>query len=739
MRRIALSFVVCLSLFGALAQASGLHFGSLSRSFVHKKSTHHAAKAHSKKAAKSSKKSSAKSSKKSFKASFATAQTSASLSETPAAASMVTAAKAASTTLFGDNTVESGLDQNSAGWAEAFPFSNQSSGTASAIVVYVAKQNQATQLIAGIYSNKNGNPGALLTSGTLSAVKAGAWNTVSVTAATVQSGQTYWISLLGRGGALYFNDRNGGSCASQNASQTSATSLASNWSSGPKWPSCPVSAYATGTLSSTGGNTGSGTTSTTTTTTTTAPAPPPVTVPTVVAPVNLGAPTVSGNAVDGQTLTSSDGTWGDTPTSYSSQWQSCNSSGSACANIAGATGSSYTLTDSDIGKTVRSVVTAANTAGSASANSAPTPAVAAPPAPLNTAAPTVSGSAVQGQALSTTNGSWSGSATMMAYQWQDCNSSGASCSNIAGASGSSYTLGSGDVGHTIRSVVTASNAGGSNSGTSSATAVVTAPAAAAPTNTAPPTVSGSTVQGQALSTTNGSWSGSPTMMAYQWQDCNSSGASCSNIAGASGSSYTLGSGDVGHTIRSVVTASNIGGSNSAGSAATAAVTAPPAAAPSNTALPTVSGTMTQGHSLSTSNGSWTGSPTSFSYQWQDCNSSGASCSNIAGATGSSYMLASGDAGHTIRSVVTAANSAGSQSATSAQTAAVAASVSPPSNTAAPTVSGNDVAGLDPDVVQRLLVREPRLVRVPVAELQHVRQRVLEHRWRDEQQLHAAGQ
>ena len=292
-------------------------------------------------------------------------------------------------------------------------------------MVYVAKQNQATQLIAGIYSNKNGNPGSLLTSGTLSAVKAGAWNTVPVTGATVQSGQTYWISLLGRGGALYFNDRNGGSCASQNASQTSATSLAANWSTGPKWQSCPLSAYATGTLV---GNTGSGTTgSGTTGTTTTTPSSPPVTVPTVLPPVNLGVPTVSGNAVDGQTLTTSDGTWLDTPTSYSYQWQSCDSSGSGCANIAGATGSSYTLTDSNIGKTVRSVVTAANSAGSASANSAPTSAVAAPPAPVNTAAPTVSGSTVQGQALSTTNGSWSGSPTTMAYQWQDCDNSGANC------------------------------------------------------------------------------------------------------------------------------------------------------------------------------------------------------------------------------------------------------------------------------------------------------------------------
>ena len=228
-------------------------------------------------------------------------------------------------------------------------------------MVYVAKQNQATRLIAGIYSNKNGNPGSLLTSGTLAAVKAGAWNTVPVTAATVQSGQTYWISLLGRGGALYFNDRNGGSCASQNASQTSATSLASNWSTGPKWQSCPLSAYATGTLVGNDGQRDDGQRHDRYNDDD--PSSPPVTVPTVLPPVNLGVPTVSGNAVDGQTLTTSDGTWLDTPTSYSYQWRDCDTSGANCANISGATSSTYTLTSNDIGHTPVPVVTATNAGG----------------------------------------------------------------------------------------------------------------------------------------------------------------------------------------------------------------------------------------------------------------------------------------------------------------------------------------------------------------------------------------
>ena len=73
---------------------------------------------------------------------------------------------------------------------------------------------------------------------------------------------------------------------------------------------------------------------------------------------------------------------------------------------------------------------------------------AAKPAPKNTAAPTMSGTDQQGDALSTTNGSWSNSPSSYGYQWQDCTSS-SSCSNIGGATASSYTLQSSDVGDTV--------------------------------------------------------------------------------------------------------------------------------------------------------------------------------------------------------------------------------------------------------------------------------------------------
>jgi hypothetical protein len=199
--------------------------------------------------------------------------------------------------------------------------------------------------------------------------------------------------------------------------------------------------------------------------------------------------------------------------------------------------------------------------------------VAGPPG--NSALPAVTGSAVQEQTLTANQGTWSGSPSSFAYQWQRCDSSGANCGDITAATGQTYLLAAAtDVGSTLRIHVTATNTQGSTSVDSAVSTVVQAPPSP-PTNTASPLVSGTAQQGQTLSVTQGSWSGSPSSFAYQWQRCDSSGANCTNISGASAASYLLAAADVGATMRAQVTASNAGGSNSAVSAVTATVTAAP--------------------------------------------------------------------------------------------------------------------------------------------------------------------
>ena len=85
------------------------------------------------------------------------------------------------------------------------------------------------------------------------------------------------------------------------------------------------------------------------------------------------------------------------------------------------------------------------------------------------------------------------------------------------------------------------------------------------------------------------------------------------------------------------------------------------APPANVSPPTISGSAVQGETLTEVNGSWTNSPTSFSYQWEDCDSSGNNCSAIAGATSQTYTLSADDVGYTVTVQETASNDGGDSS------------------------------------------------------------------------------
>jgi hypothetical protein len=191
-----------------------------------------------------------------------------------------------------------------------------------------------------------------------------------------------------------------------------------------------------------------------------------------------------------------------------------------------------------------------------------------------------------------------------------------------------------------------------------------------PKNTSPPTITGTPQVGQKLTAGTGSWTGKPTRYAYQWQRCDSSGSNCNPISGATSSTYTPTSSDVGSTLKVKVTATNSGGSGSASSAPTAVVQAT-AIAPTNTAPPTITGTAQDGQLLTAGTGSWNGAqPITYTYQWQRCDSTGNNCNPISGATGSTYTATSADVGNTLKVKVTATNSVGSSSASSAATATV---------------------------------------------------------------------
>lgn len=211
-----------------------------------------------------------------------------------------------------------------------------------------------------------------------------------------------------------------------------------------------------------------------------------------------------------------------------------------------------------------------------------------------------------------------------------------------------------------------------------------------PAGLSAPGITGTPTQGQTLTAGPGTWTNSPSAFSYQWEDCPLSGGACAPIAGAASSTYKLQNADAGGTVRVVVTAANAGGSASQTSAPTAAIIPLP---PAGTSLPGISGTPTDTATLTATPGAWSNRPTSFAYQWQDCNSGGSGCSAIAGATSSQYVLQSSDVGATIRVAVTAVNAGGSDTVSSPATAVIAPAVVPWADTAppaaerAPSISG----------------------------------------------------
>ncbi len=303
-------------------------------------------------------------------------------------------------------------------------------------------------------------------------------------------------------------------------------------------------------------------------------------------------------------------------------------------------------------------VLAALTAASVLASGALGGAAAGTP-PAVTTPPSISGTALRGQTLTAQSGSWSGTTPIsFAYQWRRCSSSGGDCGNV-GANSATFTLGSSDVGHTIRVQVTASNSAGSAQAVSAPSAVVAA--GTAPVNTSAPVITGTAQDGHTLSVSRGSWTSAlSTSYSYRWARCDSAGNNCAAISGATHSSYKASSSDVGHRLRATVTAKNSAGSTSATSSASEVVS-PAGVAPQNTAKPSLTGISKVGQTVTVCCGSWSGTqPIALVFRWVRCGANGAApCTTITGATQQSYTLTAAELGGTVEAFVTATNAYGS--------------------------------------------------------------------------------
>lgn len=198
------------------------------------------------------------------------------------------------------------------------------------------------------------------------------------------------------------------------------------------------------------------------------------------------------------------------------------------------------------------------------------------------------------------------------------------------------------------------------------------PPPAAPLIVADPSVSGTPTVGAPLAAAVGSWSGNPVpTLAYQWLICSQNGAAatatkpptgCSEIKGATASSYTPAPGYVGSRLRFAVRASNSQGTSTRYSAASELVDGPPYF----TSPPSISGRSQVGRTLSVRIGSVAGLPTlTFTHRWFTCSSKAnssatlqPSCDPVAIGTGATYLIVSRPARPYIVVEVTATSSDG---------------------------------------------------------------------------------
>ena len=378
-------------------------------------------------------------------------------------------------------------------------------------------------------------------------------------------------------------------------------------------------------------------------------------------PGNLLSPELSGSLSVGSVITTNDGSWsgGPAPT-FTYSWFSCTDASADpetdCTRIGTFDKKSLTIAANLnlVGKYIRSAVTATNSVGTARVFSDASIAVGYIPVASTIAA--VQGTSVVGQTLSMAQPTWTGTPTpTYSYRWYRCDTAISkqvsqqpkNCSLIADQTSSTYTLTSSDFGKYISTGVAGTNVHGEAWGMSKSSTKVES----APINSSTVTISGNPLVGQTLSSVKGTWTGTTSIsLTYQWLSCttNTSTDSCSNISGATKSTYKLLDAQKGTYLRVRESAKNKINTVVTTSGATAIA----GAAPTFTGKLTHAGTATVGSTLTlTSTLAWSGYPTpDVTTQWLRCKLKVSSqtstlpntCFVITGAIGDSYQLTSSE-------------------------------------------------------------------------------------------------
>ena len=456
------------------------------------------------------------------------------------------------------------------------------------------------------------------------------------------------------------------------------------------------------------------------------------------APTATTSPVITSDdeLISGNTLTFSTPDWTATPEpTITRQWYSCavqvatesETLAAGCAAIAGATGSTFTLSNAQKAKflVVGSFASNALTGATPVARYSASTLTAVSAAPSLKASVLGTGATVKFTKTTTAslNSKYSVDLTgwviaqTYLYKWYRCEapvvaaqSEPQGCALISGATASSYTVTSNDVDRYVTAFVTAKN------GTTQLATITIASGTTVnqtPVNLSPATAfNGVVVVGSTITALDGSWASSPQPeFTYQWYSCSAAvpaaavkNTKCLAIAGQTRSNLVVTSGFNNKYLVVQVKATNstnVGAPVSSFSASTTKVLT----APVNTVAPRVASSQTTsnfqpiaGGTLSVIAGTWTGNPAPVkTYQWYSCDfevAAGLSavpsdCVPLAGATTTSLVSTPSMQGKFVVAEETATNLAGSTKVVTVSANSVQVK---PSFSSDPTLAGSAASG-----------------------------------------------
>jgi len=216
-------------------------------------------------------------------------------------------------------------------------------------------------------------------------------------------------------------------------------------------------------------------------------------------------------------------------------------------------------------------------------------------------------------------------------------------------------------------------------------------------STAEPAISGTADLGETVTADEGEWSVDRDETAFQWVRCQGSPELCTPIPGATTADHAVTGDDVDHSLRVEVTATAGDDDVTARSAPTSVV---PSLSP--TTLPQISGTAQVGQTLTATTGVWSRPDAALTIQWQFCNSQITACGPIPGATGTTYVVSTGDVSGALRAEITATLAGATSVAHTPATGTVASPIVsvPPviGMTSGPAAATLQAAGLRPFIV-----------------------------------------